>query len=891
MKKYIVLAILTMFMLVSFSAVYAEDETQQKVYGLLTAMDIIKEKDVKNADEIITRGEFASMAAGLVNYSLEYDTKDQKFSDVPPESAIYDDVMLLAEKNVLRGVSAIKFAPENNIGYNDACAVLVRLLGYGSPEDGNYQYQAANIGLLDNVKVTEGQLLKKDAMRMIYNALFAQIKFGNSIDGFTQITGFEVLMEKRFNIYEISGVLTDDGEVSISGASSVGNGNVMIDNHVYENKSENMPLIGTYIEGFVRKDGAEEELIYMCSSERKNQVVEFTEEYIKSYADEVYNVYINEDMERTKKYVLAGNYKLIYNNRALQSDIAQEELDKMLKPEFGNVKLIDNDNDNEFDVVIVEDYETVVIKGYSSDTEAIYNILSEPEFISFKDIDTVEAENADGIYMDITSIEKYNVASVMISEDKSYARMIISTQKASGVLNGASDNNEKLTIGDKVYEVAPELLKYLTVPSAGTSVNIYLRHDGKIAYIESTTGGSGKYAYLDKVYINEDNDGKAYVRIYTEDNEIKNIPLAEKVVIDGKRYKDPQESYTYIKNHPYALHQLILVKINEQDEVTNIDCAYYMNDTKGYHAPAQGEDEKSLHVAYDRYNVNNSITWVLGNTVGVSEQTKIFVIPSNQNKQYTSMNNADLDNIDMSQIKVSNINAGDISNGSAYPYIAYIRDENTMVVEAIVLYRNVAGWDINITYNADTRLTAIVTDVIQTVRSDGELCWKIMYTTGGSYGQVYTATLEGNKCKYKGTEVKVGDIIKYGTDKSGRIPDKQLVIMYSPSTNKDKLIFADGEFKEGKVPTLSGSFTYGLLKGKVIEMNDRFVRILRDNNTKRLVSLSTMRYIVFDGDSREKVRTGAWSDISTITDVGEKDASVIIFDWNNTNINWCYVIK
>lgn len=124
-----------------------------------------------------------------------------------------------------------------------------------------------------------------------------------------------------------------------------------------------------------------------------------------------------------------------------------------------------------------------------------------------------------------------------------------------------------------------------------------------------------------------------------------------------------------------------------------------------------------------------------------------------------------------------------------------------------------------------------------------------------------------------------GDALKDYFDKLVKNP---------PSTDGGN---SDGKFKEGDVPTLSGSFTYGLLKGKVIEMNDRFVRILRDNNTKRLVSLSTMRYIVYDGESREKVRTGAWSDISTITDVGDEDASIIIFDWNNTNINWCYVIK
>lgn len=892
MKKYIILAILTFIISVWAVAVHAEEGTEEKVYGLLTAMNVIKERDIENADKIITRGEFAAMAAKLVPYSMEYTANEQKYSDVPADSSRYNDIMLLTQMNVLRGVSAIKFEPDSNIAFNDACAVMVRLLGYSSPEDGNYQYQAGIIGVLDDVSATDGQLTGKDAMRMMYNALFTEIKFGNSIDGYMPVTDFEILMEKRFDVYEIEGVLTDDGVTSIVGESSVGRDNVIIDNILYVNKSANVPLPGSYVEGFVKRDNGETELIYMYSPERKNQIIEFTDDFIESYANGVYNVYVNEDKRNTKRYNLAEDYKLVYNTKALHSSITQDEFDKMLKPEFGNVTLIDNNNDDKFDVVIAESFETVVVKGYDKDSEAIYNRHPAPEFISFKDIKNVDAENSDGIYMEITSIEKNNVVSVMKSADGSYARMIISTEKASGILNSVTEDNEYITVGEKTYEMAPDLLKYMTIPAAGCKVNIYIRHDGRVAFIESTTGGSGKYAYLHKVYIDEDMDEKTCVSIYTEDNEIKRIPLAESVIIDGKRYKEHAEAYSYIKNHPYALHNLILVKINDKDEVTNIDCAYFMNDKNGYNVPSDGEDVKTLHVAHDRYNINGSVGWILGNVVGVSEETKIFVIPSDRgDKEYTSMTDADFENVVMSQIKISNINAGDISNGSAYPHTAYIRDDSTMTVEAIVLYRNVAGWDINITYNADTRPVAVVTDVVKTVSADNEIRYKITYTTGTGYSQVYTATENGIKCRYEGTEVKIGDIIKYGTDKSGRIPDNQLVIMYSPSRDKDNIIFADGEFIKGRVPSLSGQYTYGLLKGQVYEMNDKFIRILRDNNTKRLVSLATMKYIVYDESNRQTVSFGDWSDISTVVDVGEAEATKIVFDWSDTNIRFAYIIK
>lgn len=874
---------------------YADEADDKKVADFLTSFGFIDKSDTESTDKAVTRGEFADLAVKLIPYELDIFTpQEQKFSDVPASSDIYNGVMLLADRGIIRGVSAIKFAPEENIAFNDACAVMVRILGYEfRVTDGNYANQAAVLGITEGVHVKDSVITKADVFRMMYNCLFADIKTGNNMDGFFEDFDSGKMMEKRFKIYEVYGTVTDDGFTALNGKTNIGRGNISIDGVVFKNVSGIDNAIGCSVYAYYKDDGGGDCIKYMYISERKNVIEEYKDEYIRSFGSGAYEVYTNEQQTKTSRKTLAAGYTVIYNRHAVTGGITQQQLNSLMKPDCGRIRLIDNNNDGRFETVVIESFQTVAVNGYYKDTKTLYNKLPSPKFICFENVDEIYAENSAGTYMTIDTVEENNIISAAQSIDGDYAYVIISTDKASGILETVSDDNEKLTINGEVYKTAPELRASMHIPNVGSKVSAYLRHDGKIAFIKTETGENGIFAYLHKVYVLDDGEERAGITVFTEQKEVKQLIMAEKPILDGERYTDAAAVCAYLKNHKYAINNLVILKLNADNEVVNIDCAYYGNDSEGYSTPGEREEKNSLHIAGDRYNVNSKLgTKILNNCVGVDETTKVFIIPSNENKPIKSAFDIDVNNINLNDAAVSNVNATNVNAyDAAYPHTVYITDDSSMLADAIILYRNTAGWDINNSNVASRTANNIVTGINCVINSDNEPCWKISYTNGGAPYEIYTQTLNGNKCKLKGTEVKTGDIIKFGTDKAGRIPDNQLVIMYSPSHDKDNIIYDSGDFIEGKISDLTGSYTYGIIMGKVYEMNDRFLRLSRNNGTERLIPISKMKYVIYDEDSYPKVDYGDWTDINTITAAGDSEASRVVFDWDDGAVNFVYIIR
>lgn len=135
-------------------------------------------------DNKLTRAQFAKVAVMASPYKdmAGNTSRTSPFSDVKSTHWSASYVAVAAKNGLLKGYSDGMFRPNQNVRFEEAVTVCLRLLGYKDEEltggypDGQLS-MARNIGLTDQVSGTRGQSLTRGATsRLIYNLLASKPK-------------------------------------------------------------------------------------------------------------------------------------------------------------------------------------------------------------------------------------------------------------------------------------------------------------------------------------------------------------------------------------------------------------------------------------------------------------------------------------------------------------------------------------------------------------------------------------------------------------------------------------------------------------------------------------------------------------------------------------------
>ena len=879
MKKGIFISSIVLFILMFSQCVMAEQVPSDKVGEFLVKTGFVTQEQVENPEDGITRGDFADIVVSLMGgVARTYGAQEQLFADVPPDDKRYKSIMYLSECNIVNGVDAIRFDPDSLIQYDDACTIVVRVLGLDfMSEDMPYYEIAGRYKITDGIKSDGEKLTRGMALRMIYNALTASIDVEYDVGSFTYGSS-QPLLEKRFEIYSASGIVSDDGRTALTGKSAVKSGYIVINNKIYKNDSGEDNSLGCNTVMYYKEIDGVETAVYLLVSDGKNRIEHYTNEDLDSYSAGEYKVYSNKDKSKTSVRRLAADYKFIYNTQAVTGGIDSKDINKYMCPDVGNVTLIDNNKDGVFDVVIVESYQTIIVNGFSKETQTLYSKYKNPESISFDNFDIVEAVDTKGAYMNIDSVADFNVVSVMKSIYKDYAKIIISQEFVTGKIESYKSSGHIVEIDGEEYELADDLVDLIEIPQIGSQIKAYLRHDKKIAYITVQSDESKGIVYLKNAALTDGFGDELQIKVFTANKDVKTMKLSKKVKLDGISFKNAEKALEYIRSLDAGINNLVLIKQNKDEEVVSIDFPYRDGKYNEF------EDKVSWHIAEDLYQVNKKIGQsIIDGKIGVNESTVIFIVPENG---------------DLTEATIAGIYSATVSEYEAkYKYSVYTIDDSKMLADAIVVYRDAAGFDLDNSDVATRRPRMIVTEVnTEYNEENGELCLALTVTNGAYPTKVYTKTIQGGICKKSGRQVQVGDIIRYGTDKSERIPDGQLVICYSPAYDRETLLYDSGSFDGAPHKMFGNKWMYGTVMGKAYEMNEKYIRIhntgkgiLGKMDEIRLFSLSSMKYVVYDSE-RERVELGDWTDIVPET-VDPNNTDIHIFDYNEGSISYIYIIK
>ncbi len=902
--------ILTCFMVMPVNAADLKKTDITNQGGLLKVTDIIDSvADETEGNRKISRAEFSVMAGKMLGIKEE-EEKTRYFTDVPMSHWAVSYINKLTEMKIIALSDDKLFRPNDKITLNEAVKMLISVLGYSQLAEnmGGFPVGYSKLAGRLDFKLTGGP----DAMTvyqsyvLIYDALRSEtydmneVKNGNII---YKGSG-ETFLSKYFDIYEEDGTVMQSSGISVDGKTSEGSTNdetariVRINSEKYVTDLNFYDYIGrnTHIYYYQKDDNDEKVIVYREDYEKRDNVTDIEAEDFISYENSVLT-YRQEKKNKIIKLPIGAF--IVKNGEAVRENVADA-----LKIKKGNIRLIDIENDGTVDVVLVWEYKNYFAEIVNSDTFEIYDSVIKQNGVKLDaDRRLVFIEDAAGNKKSFSDIEKGTLISVY--ESKPYVRAVINKNSVSANLYSLSFDNGKhraqlgKSESDKAwYDIDADFYNnYLKGKSyrdaagnelytgdinlpLGMSVTYYLDVDGDIAYITGLNLTEWIYGYLIKIRTDVWED-TAFIKLYTQNDEIKVYQCADKVKIDGIQRKDfagisegLKKTEKYRDNEHDINGQVVRFKLNGEGKISAIDTRNFNSDS---------EDRMSIHYTG---SMNNAWIWYHPGSFGngkyfFSGATIKFFVPE-LNKL------SDASDEDFRLLR-------EFTDTRGYTFDSYRLNPKGANEDVMVVYGSASSEELKGPY--------LVKQVYEELDANGDVIAKADLYSVESTDLISVIGKDGYRFEFTGADgvtynADTGDILYVSVDSQGKA--KSVVVYNDCSRMKDSDYKLKSGWQNVSGPRQTDTFT-DLLSANVKSVDDgvyRFVygRELEENDlddgnyancswaTRGDISV----VLVVDGKT---IRTGSPGEIVPATYTGVENSPLYWFAVRYARVKGAVVYK
>ncbi len=563
-------------------------------------------------EDTITRAEFAVMICNITADVVWENNQKAIFDDVPKEHWANKYVEYLYGNNMVTGISENFFGPDNEITIQQAAKIIVSMLGkdifaedIGGYPNG-YMQIAHDEGLLKNItKKSDLVAMRGEVAVMLYNALDVRV---SSLDiGGMKITDNDTLLYTYMKIKKKTDILTAVGGISINiDYLSGDDGEIMVGGIKYKTEIQGLEKYLGYSVDLYYTDEDTETAYAVIPRKNESKILQSDDITTMTNSEIIY------DNNKGKKTIrLPEQYYVVYNNQAVRVYDLQN-----LKPVYGTVKLIDNNNDGKYEVIIIESYVSHILAGISTNSSVVY--LKNPaktidynrEEVRFrygKNTEPIEPEN----------LKEDMVASVMEScgEDNKIYTIIFSDERITGKVTRIENDDGKLyiTVNGTQYETLVNRNE-IEINMNGT---FYLDVFGQIVALGDAIALAERYGYINRANINEENDSIQF-KIYTQYGDFITAGSASKLKIDGSKCENAEEAIKRLKETGKgSVCQVVKYKQNSKGEIIKIDTVSNDQETNGL---------KLEKTSYSGMYANQTFNMSLA----INDNTVMFVIPDNK---------------------------------------------------------------------------------------------------------------------------------------------------------------------------------------------------------------------------------------------------------------------
>lgn len=513
---------------------------------LLYALDIIygSEPTEDSLRSVVTRAEFLEMILRASGASIDGGTVGQVFSDVPKEHTYYKEVGTAYALGIIKGNGEGNFNPDAPIIYEQAMVMIINALGYAFPAQSKGGYPVGYLtvggsyGITDGVSCIAGEILRYGpACRLIANALNAPVVTedgfdteGNVISNIDESVTFS---KERLKVEKRKGIVNGNEVTMLTRHSGLDEGIVEINGVKYKSgKSGVENLLGYNVEFYVditNKSDDVKPILFAAKDKNTQELIVKSKDILPDGGLSVTTLPFTNDKGRKEIAKISPYADLIYNGVSIGGFTSAD-----LVPSYGEVELIDNNNDGTYDVVNVWDYVTIIADSISSLTQTVYDKYDGTLSATF-DNDGTAFIFEDGKRVEFSSIGELDVLSVAISRAGANPHITahISTDVVEGTLNQMSDDG--VYIDDVFYEVVPAVRAHIISLGLGTQGSFFLDKFNRIAGFDEDSRLSDKatYGYI----ITAGTEGTlmktVQIKMLTPNNKIEILNCAKKVTLDG----------------------------------------------------------------------------------------------------------------------------------------------------------------------------------------------------------------------------------------------------------------------------------------------------------------------------------------------------------------------
>ena len=625
MKRIIsIITLLAVVMSFGVMPVASAPESEHKYYAeaeFLNELGIVDgyEDGTYRLDNSITRMEFTALLVRMMDMENLIETYANLvyFTDVTEKEWGYKYVNLANQMGFIEGYGDGIFGPDDKVTIAQAVKMIVSALGYSQTAElmggfpSGYVAVGSDIGLYDGLAGYGETATRGDVIKLMYNALETEVMGVNYGSNGTSYTESDTTLLEKLGYTKLEGIITATYGTALEG-SLAGKGKIAIGGVTYDTTiTEPDKYIGYNVKAYIKENDAKDMVLSAVVPKPNQDSMTVKAEDIEPGTTSTKLYYY--ESGKTRNVDIEADAYIIYNGMPVTST---EIANGVLMPRSGHVELISNDKDDNYEAVLIWEYDNYVIETANDDT--IYGRYNS-NFTFDAEEEHITILHADGSAATLDDIEKDDVVSVAKSSNGSAVRMVISRETAEGYLTARSSNRAGVVFtiennGEKTdYNVAPNFRNAYTTnskyePKFNEYLVLYLDADGQIAGAERTDGADDlKWGYIISAEYDDIEYGceHVWVRLLSENNEFLKLENENKKKIrfgrtNGTAYDITTVTadvvYEGITTNGKANKQIVKYQTNESGYLTEL-----------YLAPSRATENWGSNFAYQTRSYYNGI--------------------------------------------------------------------------------------------------------------------------------------------------------------------------------------------------------------------------------------------------------------------------------------------
>lgn len=844
--------------------VYAEEAADTYPdFQFATALGFIDSETVY-PDEEITRIQLAEIFYNIIFYNTEFAEKAEgetengnfAFSDVPADKQ--GAVALVSSLGIMNGMPDGTFRPDEPVTFNQLVKTFVAFLGYDflAQESGGwpngYMLQANMLGILPKGQIAgDSKATGAAVAQLLKLALSADIivNFGNG----PEIAKDTNYLEHWCKIFVGRGTVTGNYLTNISTDKKSSYFGIYIDNtymDVAQSADGIQNMLGYELDIYYTDNSGDFEIVYFEDDGLSSVTDIDAEDIISATAKEI--TYYKDGIKK-KKCTLEADASVIYNGSYLSSFTDDDLNPAAASAMTGTLRLIDNDKNGRYDIVVVDAYDVYVVSEVKD--MMIFNVYKPGEVINIENYKerNIDITNVYGQPVLPSDIKAGCVVNVCRDKDGNVKSIMVSKDSITGQIQAVEKDGTKIS-GLKMSEVEFDVLSKATVLDAqnrigpGVYAAIYLCRNGKIAYIDIDKAFADGYqkGVLAELSTPKGLDTTVEALVFGADGEMHRIKFPDKVEINEVSTSSLQVASKFgTLDNGKVKRQAILYTTDETGETFRSiqiadDSGVYSD---GFYLFAKGDG--STPADEYTYSYRGSFR-SFDNLFVTDENTVTFAMPSEDDRN------------DFEKYALSTLST-DESEQNIKADIYGTKKEG-MVADIVLIEASLAGGG-SPSYNP----SFVVANVIETMTDTGEDMYQIEghYVAGTTYYKGSFLIKRSLLMSTFGEIPDKGDIFRVPTFTSSAemklIPSGQYVDVFDYSEKSF--------FEGGANPSTANSNTYRY--GKVIEKSGNVIKVrLYDDSATTEVFLTSANYF--------KIIEIQTRDDGEVINVKKGDASCII---------------